>query len=110
MASSGIPTRKFTRTKEDFICEQCGAVVTGNGYTNHCPKCLWSKHVDVNPGDRRETCGGMMEPVRVEQKRDIFRIAHRCVLCGRERKNRAMEDDRFDELVRVSAKATDSAL
>lgn len=38
--------KNFTRVIEDFICENCGTEVKGNGYTNHCPKCLWSKHVD----------------------------------------------------------------
>ena len=42
----------FTRKVEDFTCEHCGREVHGNGYTNHCPHCLHSKHVDVNPGDR----------------------------------------------------------
>ena len=56
-------TKKFQRTKEDFTCEKCNLVVNGSGYTNHCPRCLWSKHVDVNPGDRQATCQGFMEPV-----------------------------------------------
>ena len=61
-------TKKFQRTKEDFTCEKCGLVVKGSGYTNHCSRCLWSKHVDVNPGDRQTTCQGFMEPVGVELK------------------------------------------
>lgn len=108
MASPGVSTRKFTRTKEDFTCGHCGALVHGNGYTNHCPLCLWSKHVDVNPGDRKESCGGMMEPVRIERKQDAYSVVHRCVLCGRERRNTASADDGFDELVRISGKAADT--
>ena len=49
----------FIRKTEDFICEHCGREVRGNGYTNHCPYCLWSKHVDINPGDRAAGCGGL---------------------------------------------------
>ncbi|MEK7158524.1 MAG: RNHCP domain-containing protein, partial [Patescibacteria group bacterium] len=45
-------SRTFQRRVEDFTCESCGAQVTGDGYTNHCPQCLVSKHVDVYPGDR----------------------------------------------------------
>ncbi|OGD31484.1 hypothetical protein A3C91_01185 [Candidatus Azambacteria bacterium RIFCSPHIGHO2_02_FULL_52_12] len=97
-------SRKFTRTKEDFICEHCASAVAGNGYTNHCPRCLWAKHVDVNPGDRKESCGGMMEPVRVERKQDAYGIVHRCVTCGKERRNMASVDDDFDELVRIAGK------
>jgi hypothetical protein len=45
--------RRFQRTIEDFECERCRMLVTGSGFTNHCPACLWSKHVDVHPGDRQ---------------------------------------------------------
>jgi len=71
----------FKRTIEDFVCEHCGALVTGDGYTNHCPHCLWSKHVDVEPGDRAAVCGGMMEPIRIEGTTPKYRITHRCEKC-----------------------------
>lgn len=64
-----MAAKKFKRTKEDFIGESCGFKVRGDGYTNHCPNCLWGKHVDVNPGDRQSDCRGMMEPVGVEMKK-----------------------------------------
>ena len=50
--------RKFTEIDEEFICENCGEKVGQLGYScrNHCPKCLHSKHVDINPGDRAEKC------------------------------------------------------
>jgi len=51
--------KKFQKKKEDFKCEKCGREVIGTGYTNHCPDCLWSKHVDVNPGDRQSKCLGL---------------------------------------------------
>jgi len=43
--------RKFTKIDEEFICENCGHKVNKLGYTcrNHCPICLYSKHVDINP-------------------------------------------------------------
>ena len=72
----------FTRTKEDFICGHCGSRVEGNGYTNHCPRCLWSRHVDVEPGDRAESCGGMMEPIALEGSSPDYRIVHRCLKCN----------------------------
>lgn len=96
-------TRKFQRTIEDFVCGNCGAKVQGNGYTNHCPKCLWSKHVDVNPGDRAARCGGMMEPVSIEKKGGDFVILHRCVDCEHERKNKVSEQDDFDVVIRISS-------
>jgi hypothetical protein len=78
--------KRFQRRIEDFTCEHCGAAVHGDGYTNHCPKCLWSKHVDVNPGDRAEACGDMMEPIRLEGSSPDYRIVHRCTRCGVERR------------------------
>ena len=68
----------------------------GNGYTNHCPDCLWSKHVDIQPGDRAATCRGLMEPVAIEYVRSEFVIVHRCAACGHVRRNRAATDDQLD--------------
>lgn len=75
----------FTRRVEDFTCEHCGVHVKGDGYTNHCPKCLWSKHVDVEPGDRAATCGGLMEPVGVVGTTAKYRIVERCIRCKAKR-------------------------
>ncbi len=93
----------FIRTTEDFICEKCGARVAGNGYTNHCPQCLWSKHVDMFPGDRKGECGGMMEPIGVEIKNKEYIIMHKCVRCGHTKPNKAVPEDNFDMLIQISA-------
>ncbi len=93
----------FKRNIENFVCEKCSFAVEGNGYTNHCPQCLWAKHVDIFPGDRAEKCGGMMEPVRIEVKKKEYTIIHTCVKCGVERPNKAVKDDNFDLLVQISA-------
>jgi rubrerythrin len=96
-------SRKFQRRTEDFMCENCGHQVVGSGYTNHCPVCLWSKHVDVNPGDREETCQGMMEPIQVEAQKDEYRILHRCLKCGVEHWNKAAKEDDFEVLLQIAA-------
>jgi hypothetical protein len=75
----------FIKTKENFICENCGEENIGSGFTNHCKKCLWSKHVDIDPGDRVAKCKGMMEPVDAENKNRELRIKHKCLKCGFER-------------------------
>lgn len=92
---------KFQRKIEDFICENCGYSVIGNGYTNHCPKCLWSKHVDINPGDRASTCGGMMEPISVEIKDGEYVLLQKCKKCGHERRNKVGKEDDFDAVLKV---------
>jgi len=95
-------TKKFQRNIEDFTCEQCGAEVVGDGYTNHCQKCLWSKHVDVNPGDRAATCKGLMEPVDAALEGDGYVILHHCVACDFERRNKVSEEDDFDMILHLS--------
>jgi ribosomal protein L37E len=93
--------KKFQRKKEDFICENCGKIVSGNGYTNHCPDCLYSKHVDINPGDRLATCGGLMKPIGYTVKGSGYNIIHRCLKCGFERKNKFSDNDNFETLLKL---------
>jgi rubrerythrin len=97
-----MESRKFTRTIEDFVCEHCGCDVVGDGYTNHCPKCLWAKHVDINPGDRAQKCHGMMKPVSVIKTKGDFSVLHRCEKCGFEIKNKISTKDDWATVVRIS--------
>jgi predicted RNA-binding Zn-ribbon protein involved in translation (DUF1610 family) len=101
--NSGDGTRKFQRKVEDFKCEHCGEEVKGNGFTNHCPKCLWSKHVDVNPGDRASECGGLMKPIGAEYKSDQFTITYECESCGEVKRCVAARDDNRDLLIELTA-------
>lgn len=94
--------KKFQRRQEDFLCENCGAAIRGNGYTNHCTKCLWSKHVDVSPGDRASECGGLMEPIALKQESTGYVLTHRCQKCGYKKKNRSAEEDDFEALLELS--------
>ncbi|KKR14929.1 MAG: hypothetical protein UT42_C0014G0014 [Candidatus Falkowbacteria bacterium GW2011_GWA2_39_24] len=95
--------KHFQKTVEDFICGHCGAEVKGDGYTNHCPKCLWSQHVDVNPGDRQASCHGLMKPISVELKNGQFIIIHRCQNCNLLRKNRTNSEDDFGQVIKLSS-------
>ncbi len=95
-------SKKFQKKIENFICEKCGENVSGNGFTNHCPKCLWGKHVDINPGDRLAECGGMMEPVRIEKKGEVTNVLHKCVKCGFERLNKVSQNDDFDAVLKIA--------
>ena len=102
-----VSDTNFTRMVENFTCEHCGASVIGNGYTNHCPKCLWSKHVDVHPGDRAAGCGGPMEPVRIEDENGESILTHRCVKCDHEKRNKLAQEDEYAKVVAVAkAQAT----
>ena len=97
----------FTKTIENFICEHCGHKNTGSGFTDHCERCLWSKHVDIDPGDRAQSCGGMMEPVETETKNTGLRLKNKCVKCGFERWAPLLSQDNFDAVLAVSKKMED---
>lgn len=99
-----MQSKRFQRTTEDFTCESCGKPVSGNGYTNHCPYCLHSKHVDVNPGDRACECHGLMVPIAYERKGGAEVIVQRCKKCGHVRKNKVCAQDDRDAVIALSAK------
>ncbi len=94
--------KRFQRREEDFVCEHCGAKVLGNGYTNHCPRCLYSKHIDINPGDRAADCGGLMEPVDIELKNGKYVVVQRCQKCGFVRRNKVEDSDNFEAVLNIS--------
>ena len=96
--------RKFVEIDEAFTCENCGYEVEPLGYSsrNHCPKCLHSKHVDINPGDRAEECKGLLIPINVENNSKKGQvIIFRCKKCGQIRKNKVAEDDDFDTIIKI---------
>ena len=93
----------FIKKTEDFVCEKCGEEIVGNGYTNHCPQCLWSKHVDVSPGDRAGTCEGMMQPIGIVKKGREYTILHKCLKCGFSKPNKAVKEDNFQMIVQISS-------
>ena len=99
--------KKFTEIDEDFICENCGKKVKKLGYScrNHCNYCLYSKHVDKNPGDREEKCHGLLEPIGIEiNNKKGYVIVYKCKKCGAIRKNKSAKDDDFDIILKISKK------
>ncbi len=93
---------RFATPSQDFRCRHCkvlvGELPSGGRQRNHCPFCLYSRHVDGSrPGDRASDCGGSMEPLGafVRPKGEHV-LVHRCLSCGFERHNRIAADDDFD--------------
>lgn len=95
----------FTKRDEKFICDNCGNTVLPLGYTSrdHCNKCLYSKHVDKNPGDRLEECQGKLIPIAVQNDaKKGYVIFYRCEKCGAIRKNIVAKDDNEELVLKLS--------
>lgn len=92
-----------------FQCGHCGVDVSldapGTSHRNHCPRCLWSRHLDRNvPGDRKADCPGGMEPIAVTVRGEgRWVLVHRCTRCGRLRLNRTAADDNVLLLMQLAA-------
>ena len=90
-----------------FICENCGKDVPPLKYTsrNHCPYCLHSIHIDNIPGDRANTCLGIMEPIDVEpSSKKGYIITFRCKKCKEVKRNKMADDDDYDKRLRITRK------
>ena len=90
-----------------FTCKVCGRLCTpenaGSDHRNHCPNCLSSLHVGIEPGDREADCGGIMEPIAVwVRKGGEWAIIHRCRRCGALSSNRVAADDNPMKLMSIA--------
>ena len=93
--ASALDRKRFLKNDSGFVCGNCKRQVLPLGYTsrNHCPFCLYSLHLDVNPGDRESGCGGLMEPVSaIPDRKKGYIIVHRCTKCGEIRRNKAAHE------------------
>jgi len=93
--------------EEAFECGNCGRTVIptdhGTRHRNHCPHCLWSRHLDRTPGDRRSSCKGLMTPLAVGLRRGEWILLHRCERCTTIRSNRVAPDDDLPALLALAA-------
>lgn len=98
--------KNFSKLDEEFICENCGKDVKKLNYTSrdHCPYCLHSKHVDINPGDRANTCKGLLAPIEIEKFKNTYKIIYKCKKCDQIHKNVIATDDDFDKIIDLSIK------
>ena len=101
------PTRAARLGLEEFKCRRCrtfvGPAVSGGRHRNHCPRCLYSRHVDARrPGDRASECGALMAPVgRFDRSDGEPVVVHQCGGCGVVRHNRLAADDDIIVLARL---------
>ena len=99
--------KNFLKNDDSFICAVCGMVVPKLNYTSrdHCPNCLCSLHVDINPGDRANSCHGILVPVDVTiNSKKGYIIKYQCEKCKQFHNNKNADDDKFSTLLKVMNK------
>ena len=91
---------------EEFTCINCGKNVKKLGYTarDHCNYCLYSVHVDINPGDRKNNCHGILVPFDIEKFKNTYKIIYKCNKCYKIHKNIMANDDDMNKIIEVSKK------
>ena len=96
--------KRFSENDEGFICENCGKSVGKLIYSSrdHCNYCLYSKHVDIMPGDRLNNCMGLLKPIGIERFKDTYKIVYKCEKCNKIHKNIIAKDDNYDEIISLS--------
>lgn len=98
---------RFRTKSDEFRCRHCrmfvGLLPSGGRHRNHCPYCLYSRHVDLKtPGDRASDCGSSMAPVGAfVRPKGEQALVHRCLGCGFERHCRVAADDDFTLVMRL---------
>lgn len=96
--------KRFEKNDEAFVCSVCGAKVEPLKYTSrdHCNKCLCSIHVDINPGDRQNTCLGVLRPISVvTSSKKGYIINYKCDKCGQLHNNKSASDDSFEKILEI---------
>jgi len=112
------------KMKFGFFCENCGSWVTkdqfiGTHFRNHCPLCLYSKHVDTrDSGDRKSSCHGLMKPIGLTFKKEGFdkygqkrqgelMLIHHCLECHDFSINRLAADDQSEMVMLIFEQSQD---
>lgn len=96
--------KRFNMIDESFICENCGKTIEPLVYSarDHCPYCLFSKHVDKLPGDRANECHGLLEPIKIEKFKNTYKIIYKCQKCHQTHKNIMANDDDMNIIIELS--------
>ncbi len=96
--------KRFNMIDESFTCENCGKTIEPLVYSarDHCPYCLFSKHVDILPGDRANECQGLLEPIKIEKFKNTYKIIYKCQKCHQTHKNIMANDDDMNIIIELS--------
>ncbi len=107
----------FDTQTSDFKCKHCHNYVStdpglsGVNNRNHCPYCLWYKHLDLYAsGDRLAACKSEMRPIALtfkrtskkygQQKGELM-LVHQCTDCGSISINRIAADDNDERILEI---------
>jgi len=95
----------FTQNNQAFVCAACGCGVPPHPSSSrdHCTRCLTGLHVDVNPGDRMNDCGGMLTPIGLQTRGGKTKIVYRCERCGARVFNVVAPDDNAERITELAA-------
>lgn len=100
--------KTFEKNDNEFVCRVCGKSVPPLKYSSrdHCTRCLCSIHVDINPGDRANTCLGTLIPTDITMSnKKGYIITYRCEKCGQLHNNKSANDDKFSTVLKVMNKS-----
>lgn len=91
----------FIMKNESFSCENCNKEIMKHpswSARNHCPHCLYSKHLDKDfPWDRASECHALMKPVWKDHKKNKgWMVIHECIICWKKIPNKLAEDDNLE--------------
>ncbi len=97
--------KKFKMIDVSFTCRNCNYEVSPLGYTarDHCPNCLYSIHIDNNPGDRANECHGDLKPINIEKFKDTYKIIYKCKKCNEIKRNIMANDDNYDTILKITS-------
>jgi hypothetical protein len=100
-----------------FNCAHCHGLVhsvpalSGVQNRDHCPYCLWSRHLDMyRPGDRLSACKSLMQPIGLTTKHirkkygsgcGELMLIHVCCECRALSINRIAADDDPEEVMLI---------
>jgi hypothetical protein len=116
----------FDPSLTGFKCGHCRVYISaelllsGVNNRNHCPYCLWSKHLDLyQAGDRLAACKSLMRPVGLAlkctrkkygtQAAGELMLVHLCIDCGKVSLNRFAADDDVDKVWGIFASPSGQA-
>jgi hypothetical protein len=108
---SGLAEQGFT-CRHCSLYVSCDPALAGVQNRNHCPYCLWSRHLDWRvAGDRLAGCRAAMQPIGLTIKRSRNKYAgardgelmliHRCTICAKVAINRIAADDYAAAIVQI---------